>query len=229
MSATRFLNFLTFRKETRKLRLLTVVLSLYIRSLPSPPSSPTEPGGVRRASSWKRNGLGGGRHFSFLAVSVSRCGVMADSIRGPLARAILQQCLHARLQIQRGLIIYVCFFKGASEEIIPKMVNTLMNVKLSENEDGKYVSVLDLPGSLLIIPQATLGGKLKGRSMQYHANIEKDIGLELYSQFVLHCERELAANAKCFEAGAVVRQGTYGNRQVLKVDTNGPFTHMIEF
>nr|XP_020644066.1 probable D-tyrosyl-tRNA(Tyr) deacylase 2 isoform X1 [Pogona vitticeps] len=168
---------------------------------------------------------------------------MADSIRGPLARAILQQCLHARLQvkppepgaeaqwveIQRGLIIYVCFFKGASEEIIPKMVNTLMNVKLSENEDGKYVSVLDLPGSLLIIPQATLGGKLKGRSMQYHANIEKDIGLELYSQFVLHCERELAANAKCFEAGAVVRQGTYGNRQVLKVDTNGPFTHMIEF
>ncbi|XP_054827964.1 D-aminoacyl-tRNA deacylase 2 [Eublepharis macularius] len=160
-----------------------------------------------------------------------------------MARAVLQQCLYARLQvkppesdceaewveIQRGLIIYVCFFKGANEEIIPKMVNTLLNVKLSETEDGKYVSVVDLPGSILIIPQATLGGKLKGRNMQYHSNIEKEIGMELYSQFVTLCEKELAANARCAEAGVVLRHGTYGNRQVLKVDTNGPFTHMIEF
>lgn len=102
-------------------------------------------------------------------------------------------------------------------------------MKLSETGDGKYVSIMDLPGSILIIPQATLGGKLKGRNMQYHSNIEKEIGMELYSQFVTVCEKELANNAKCAEAGAVLRHGTYGNRQVLKVDTNGPFTHMIEF
>lgn len=102
-------------------------------------------------------------------------------------------------------------------------------MKLSEREDGKYVSVLDLPGSILVIPQATLGGKLKGRRMQYHANIEKEIGLELYSQFVIQCEKQLAANVKCTEAGLVVKHGTYGNRQVLRVDTNGPYTHQIEF
>uniref|UniRef100_A0A8D0C3B6 D-aminoacyl-tRNA deacylase 2 n=1 Tax=Salvator merianae TaxID=96440 RepID=A0A8D0C3B6_SALMN len=168
---------------------------------------------------------------------------MADSSRSPLARSVLQQCLHAKLQVKpaepdseaewveinRGLVIYICFFKGASEEIIPKMVKTLLNVKLSETESGKYVSVLDLPGSILIIPQATLGGKLKGRSMQYHYNIEKEIGMELYSQFVAQCERELTANTKCAEADVVLKHGTYGNRQVLKIDTNGPFTHMVEF
>ncbi|XP_026520305.1 D-aminoacyl-tRNA deacylase 2 [Notechis scutatus] len=168
---------------------------------------------------------------------------MADPNSSPLARVVLQQCLHAQLQvkpaepdsearwveIQRGLIIYVCFFKGASEDIIPKMVNTILNVKLSECEDGKYVSILDLPGSILVIPQATLGGKLKGRRMQYHTNIEKEIGLELYSQFVIHCEKQLAANVKCAEAGVVLKHGTYGNRQVLRVDTNGPYTHQIEF
>ncbi|KAJ7344921.1 hypothetical protein JRQ81_000871 [Phrynocephalus forsythii] len=167
--------------------------------------------------------------FPVVAGGAGRRVAMADGSRGPLARTILQQCLHARLQVKPA--------EPGSEaqwvEVIAAgakpSVNTLMNVKLSENEDGKYVSVLDLPGSLLIIPQATLGGRLKGRSMQYHANIEKDSGMELYSQFVFHCERELSANAKCFEAGAVVRHGTYGNRQVLKVDTNGPFTHMIEF
>ncbi|XP_042669984.1 D-aminoacyl-tRNA deacylase 2 isoform X2 [Centrocercus urophasianus] len=139
--------------------------------------------------------------------------------RPVLARALLQQCLFARLQvkppeygaeaeweeIQRGLVIYICFFKGADEDLIPKI------------------------GNVLIIPQATLGGKLKGRKMQYHANIEKEKGMELYSQFVTLCEKQLAANAKCMEAGVLVKHGTYGNRQVLKLDTNGPYTHLVEF
>nr|XP_051678707.1 D-aminoacyl-tRNA deacylase 2 isoform X1 [Oryctolagus cuniculus] len=131
--------------------------------------------------------------------------------------------------VQRGLVIYVCFFKGADKELLPKMVNTLLNVKLSETENGKHVSILDLPGDILIIPQATLGGRMKGRNMQYHSNSGKEEGLELYSQFVTLCEKELAANSKCAEAGVVVEHGTYGNRQVLKLDTNGPYTHLIEF
>ncbi|XP_049681406.1 D-aminoacyl-tRNA deacylase 2 isoform X2 [Accipiter gentilis] len=144
---------------------------------------------------------------------------MAAAARPALARALLQQCLSARLQvkppergceaewveIQRGLVVYICFFKGADEDLVPKI------------------------GDVLIIPQATLGGKLKGRKMQYHANIEKEKGLELYSQFVTLCEKELAANAKCMEAGVLVKHGTYGNRQVLKLDTNGPYTHLIQF
>ncbi|XP_064004588.1 D-aminoacyl-tRNA deacylase 2 isoform X2 [Pogoniulus pusillus] len=144
---------------------------------------------------------------------------MAAAGRPALARALLQQCVSARLQvkppehdseaewveIQRGLVIYICFFKGADEDIVPKI------------------------GDVLIIPQATLGGKPKGRKMQYHANIEKEKGLELYSQFVTLCEKELAGNARCMEAGVLVKHGTYGNRQVLKLDTNGPYTHLIEF
>lgn len=108
-------------------------------------------------------------------------------------------------------------------------VNTLLNVKLSETENGKHVSILDLPGDVLIIPQATLGGRVKGKNMQYHSNSGKEEGLELYSQFVSLCEKALAANSKCAEAGVVVAHGTYGNRQVLKLDTNGPYTHLIEF
>ena len=84
-------------------------------------------------------------------------------------------------------------------------------------------------GNILIIPQATLGGRVKGRSMQYHCNSGKEEGLELYSQFVNLCKKELAANSKCAEAGVVVKHGTYGSRQVLKLDTNGPYTHLIEF
>ncbi|KAJ7990913.1 hypothetical protein DPEC_G00291820 [Dallia pectoralis] len=166
---------------------------------------------------------------------------MTEKAGFPQARTILQQCLHARLQvtpesdqsgaewveINRGMVIYICFFKGAVEDIIPKIVNTLLNLKLCEADSGKYVSVLDLPGSVLIVPQATLGGKAKGKGMQYHNNIGKDEGLQLYSSFVSMCEKELASCTS--DTKHIVKHGTYGNRQVLKLDTNGPYTHLMEF
>ncbi|KAK2826792.1 hypothetical protein Q5P01_021006 [Channa striata] len=163
----------------------------------------------------------------------------------PAARAVLQQCLHARLQVKpaddqseaqfvqinRGMVMYICFFKGATDDILPKMVSTLLNLRLCESDSGKLVSVLELPGSLLIVPQATLGGKAKGRGMQYHNNIGKEDGLRLYSSFVALCEKELMAAAAPAGSGAevTVKHGTYGNRQVLKLDTNGPYTHLMEF
>lgn len=104
-------------------------------------------------------------------------------------------------------------------------VSTLLNLRLCESDSGKMVSVSELPGSLLIVPQATLGGKAKGRAMQYHNNINKEEGQRLYGAFVSLCQKELTAAA----AGATVKHGTYGNRQVLKLDTNGPYTHLMEF
>lgn len=104
-------------------------------------------------------------------------------------------------------------------------MSTLLNLRLCESDAGKMTSVLELPGSLLIVPQATLGGRAKGKAMQYHNNISKEDGLRLYSAFVSLCEKELTAAA----AGVTVKHGTYGNRQVLKLDTNGPYTHLMEF
>ncbi|XP_028250530.1 D-aminoacyl-tRNA deacylase 2-like [Parambassis ranga] len=162
---------------------------------------------------------------------------MADRGGAPAARTVLQQCIRARLQVKpaegqseaeyvqmdRGMVIYICFFKGATDDLLPKMVSTLLNLRLCESSSGKMVSVLELPGDLLIVPQATLGGKAKGRGMQYHNNIGKEDGLRLYASFVALCEKEVSA------AGREVKHGTYGNRQVLMLDTNGPYTHLMEF
>lgn len=105
----------------------------------------------------------------------------------------------------------------------------MLGAKLSETEDKKYVSILDLPGDILIIPQATLGGTLKGKLMQYHKNISKEEGLNLYTKFVRLCQDMMGNSEKCKEKATVVRFGTYGNRQVFQTDTNGPYTHLIEF
>ncbi|XP_034015743.1 D-aminoacyl-tRNA deacylase 2-like [Thalassophryne amazonica] len=165
---------------------------------------------------------------------------MTERSGAPVARTVLQQCVGAKLQVEpatqnseaqwvqidRGMVIYICFFKGATLDILPKMVSTLLNLRLCESDSGKMVSVSELPGSLLIVPQATLGGKAKGKAMQYHNNISKEDGLRLYGAFVLLCETELLAAAG---ADVSVKHGMYGNRQVLKLDTNGPYTHLTEF
>ncbi|XP_037550638.1 D-aminoacyl-tRNA deacylase 2 [Nematolebias whitei] len=162
---------------------------------------------------------------------------------GPAVRTVLQQCLQARLQVEpaeedrearfvqihRGMVIYVCFFKGATDDILPKTVSTLLSLRLCESTTGRLVSVSELPGSLLIVPQATLGGRARGRAMQYHSNISKEEGQRLYGAFVSLCEKELLAAAAGTGVQVTVQHGTYGNRQVLQLDTNGPYTHLMEF
>ncbi|CAL1575348.1 unnamed protein product [Knipowitschia caucasica] len=164
---------------------------------------------------------------------------MSGATQVPVARTVLQQCVRASLmvkpaeeksseaefvQIDRGMVIYVCFFKGATEEILPKMVSSLLNLRVCETSSGQMSSVLDLPGSLLVVPQATLGGRAKGKAMQYHNNIPKEQGLRLYQAFVALCQKELGP-----KENVGVKSGTYGNRQVLNLETNGPYTHLMEF
>jgi len=98
-----------------------------------------------------------------------------------------------------------------------------LNTRLSES-DSKLVSILELPGDVLIVPQATLGGRVKGRSMQYHGNIDKQTGSQLYEQFVKLCREAVEQTAK----HCTVHYGTYGNRQVLSMVTNGPYNHVID-
>jgi len=109
-------------------------------------------------------------------------------------------------------------------------VKTVLNVKLCESDnEGKLVSVLELPGDILIVPQATLGGRIKGRAVQYHGNVNKQLGEQLYVQFVSRC-KELVEHSTQYSTTkqCYVQCGTYGNRQVLSMETNGPYSHIVD-
>lgn len=70
----------------------------------------------------------------------------------------------------------VCFFKGADKELLPKMFNTLLNLKLSETENGKHVSILDPPGNILIILKPPLVGERKEEACSITVTLEKKRG-----------------------------------------------------
>jgi len=155
------------------------------------------------------------------------------------AKVLVQNCLSAKLAInwdqfkrgesenieyvtiEEGLVVYVCFREGATQDILPKIASSILNGKLYQTE-GKPKSVeSDDAKSILIIPQATLGGKLKGKQVQYHGNIGKTDGETMFENF-----REIL---KKESKGTECKFGRYGNRQVLQMETEGPFSHIFEF
>ncbi len=100
------------------------------------------------------------------------------------------------------------------------LAKEIATIKLCESEEG-LKTIVDIVGDLLIIPQATLGGRVNGHRFQYHHNINKDTGLEFYDKLVLNL-RELCSQN-------LVHAGTYGIRQIYSCETNGPSMHLIEF
>lgn len=110
---------------------------------------------------------------------------------------------------------------------------------------------------IMIVPQASLGGKInkKGHTVQFHHLVSKDIGEALYNRFCHHFrvargvnEDEVDANGVSLKAaeeglctttsnrsekwvkynGRVI-SGTFGNRQGLYMESDGPFTHTFDF
>ncbi|CAF1150634.1 unnamed protein product [Rotaria magnacalcarata] len=146
-------------------------------------------------------------------------------------RSLLQQCTKATLRLQdesevtinRGMVIFVAFLKDAQLDDVIKLAKEIGTVRLCESENG-LKTIVDLPGDLLIIPQATLGGRLNGHRFQYHSNINKDAGLEFYDKFVAIL-RELCSQNK----DNIIHAGSYGIRQIYSCETNGPAMHIIEF
>jgi D-Tyr-tRNAtyr deacylase len=111
-----------------------------------------------------------------------------------------------------------------------RLAKTLLTAKVDVNADGRPTSVLDTGGDVLVVPQASLSGKLKGNSPQYrhhhrrnhhhhianvgldvcryHAQVAKDKGLELYSLFVTALREEAEGTGNSIKAGVY---GTIAN------------------
>eukprot|EP00004_Rigifila_ramosa_P020841 TRINITY_DN5460_c0_g1_i2.p1 TRINITY_DN5460_c0_g1~~TRINITY_DN5460_c0_g1_i2.p1 ORF type:complete len:114 (-),score=18.06 TRINITY_DN5460_c0_g1_i2:57-398(-) len=92
----------------------------------------------------------------------------------------------------------------------------------TSNSAAPRVPLTEVPNfNILVVPQASLGGKLRGTTMQYHGNAPKDDGARLYDEFVALLRKEGAAH------NVTVVAGTYGNRQALEFSSSGPFTHVL--
>ncbi|VDQ05999.1 unnamed protein product [Trichobilharzia regenti] len=152
-------------------------------------------------------------------------------------KIVFQCCSSAKLLVEgdipeacigKGLIAYVAFLKECSDEDLQRVAETICTVRLISDENNKLLSVVDSPCDLLIIPQFCLAGKLKGKCFQYHSAVPRTTAELLYPRLVKFCDSYLKNNSSWSSKSCKFFSGTFGIRQILSLETNGPFTHTIE-
>uniref|UniRef100_A0A1A7XXA4 THAP domain-containing protein 1 n=1 Tax=Iconisemion striatum TaxID=60296 RepID=A0A1A7XXA4_9TELE len=159
------------------------------------------------------------------------------------ARIVIQQCSHAKVkvrpaldgaepewaEIQQGMVAYVCFLQGATVEVIYEIASKLMSTKFFRRE-RHIVSVLDLPGSVLLVPQDSLVGEpLPNRKMQYKGGCELWLGAQLFSNLASACRQLMSTSTKCSRAGTKVEHGIYGQKQELVLNSLDPMSLLLDF
>ncbi|GAB6065384.1 D-aminoacyl-tRNA deacylase [Aquifex pyrophilus] len=123
-------------------------------------------------------------------------------------------------EIGEGLNILLGVGKGDTEEDIKKLVDKVLNLRIFENEEGKfYYSVMDIKGELLIVSQFTLYANVKkGRRPSFEEAEKPQRAKELYEKAVEEFRK----------SGLKVETGIFGAMMDVFIENWGPVTIILD-
>ena len=143
-------------------------------------------------------------------------------------RLIVQNSLNASCEvnnkivgkISHGFVVLVGFTLDDNEEIVEKMANKMLSMRVFEDGNGKTnLSLKDVGGEILSISQFTLYGSLKdGRRPSFVNALEPKKANELYEYFNSILEKE----------GYKVEKGIFGADMKIFLINKGPFTTILD-
>ena len=154
-----------------------------------------------------------------------------------------------------GLVIYISFIasddQSGLQERFPKIIKGLMTAKLAtvsgwnkDHSDAESIQgLLTSPDmvNIVVIPQATLAGKLKegDKYLKYHRQLTKDQSFKLYTNFIKSLAEffntacppiEMANNLyEPIPSRLRISWGTFGGRQGFEMVSTGPSTHYFQY
>lgn len=123
-------------------------------------------------------------------------------------------------EISHGFCLFVGFTHDDTPEIVDKMVNKLLSLRLFDDENGKTnLSLSDIHGEILSISQFTLYASVKdGRRPSFVNAMAPEQASKLYDYF----------NNKMREQGFKVETGIFGAMMKINLVNNGPFTTLLD-
>ena len=143
-------------------------------------------------------------------------------------RVVLQVVTHASVtidskvysQINEGFLLLVGFEEGDNEEIVNKVMNKIVSLRLIADEQGKTnLAFTDIGGEILCISQFTLYADIKkGRRPSFINAMRPERATKLYDYTIGYLKT----------LGPVVKQGIFGADMKVELLNNGPFTLMID-
>ena len=142
-------------------------------------------------------------------------------------KAIIQRSLTSSVsvndkiigKIDKGFVILVGFTDGDDKDIVDKMVNKIINLRIfSDSDDKLNLSLKDVNGSILSISQFTLYAKLNGRRPSFTKALNYKEAKELYEYF----------NHKLTLEDVNVQIGEFGEDMKVSITNDGPVTIIID-
>ena len=124
-------------------------------------------------------------------------------------------------QIKQGFMVLVGITNDDNEEIVDKMVNKLINLRIFEDENEKLnLSLMDIKGEILSISQFTLYANCKsGNRPSFTEACEPQKANELYEYFKKMCSKELERN---------IQSGVFGADMKVELLNDGPVTIILD-
>lgn len=142
--------------------------------------------------------------------------------------ALLQRVKQARVevenqivgQIDQGLLVFAGFEPEDNEAVVSRLLERLLNYRVFADADDKMnLSVRDIQGGLLLVPQFTLAADTtKGRRPSFTSAATPDKGLQLF-EFMLE---------QAVEKHSPVSSGKFGADMQVHLQNDGPVTFLLK-
>ena len=122
--------------------------------------------------------------------------------------------------IQQGLLVFAGFDQHDDEQSTDKMLSRLLNYRIFADADDKMnLSLLDIKGHILIVPQFTLvADTTKGRRPSFTKAAAPELGQRLF--------HFLVSQAKKTEL--LVQTGEFGADMQVHLQNDGPATFILK-
>jgi len=143
-------------------------------------------------------------------------------------RAVIQRVRKALCQVEgktigaidRGMVIFLGIGKEDKLQDAEYLAEKLVNLRIFDDEKGKMnLSVAQIEGEVLIIPQFTLYGNCrKGLRPNFIEAASPEIARGLYLKFIELVKKRIVR----------VENGEFGSRMRILVDNEGPVTLILD-
>ena len=122
-------------------------------------------------------------------------------------------------KIDKGFVLLVGFTFGDTKEIVDKMINKIINLRIfSDSDDKLNLSLKDINGEILSISQFTLYAKLNGRRPSFTKALNYDEAKDLYDYF----------NEELRNLNINVETGVFGSDMTVNITNDGPVKIIID-
>ena len=123
-------------------------------------------------------------------------------------------------KIKNGLVLLSSFTEGDNEEIVDKMLEKIINLRIFEDESQKMnLSLIDTNGSILNISQFTLYANCtKGRRPSFENALNAEKANNLYNYM----------NETLKNKGINTETGIFGSDMKLEIYNDGPVTIILD-